>query len=434
MSDWRHADIATLHAAYGQGAVTARAVTAHFLDRIRRHNPQLHAFIEVDEAGALDAAAESDRRIREGALRPLEGIPVAVKSNIAVRGLSWNAGMELRRHIIAAEDAETVARLRHAGAVILGTLNMHEAALGATTANPWFGHAMNPHRPGHTPGGSSGGSGAAVAAGLCVAALGTDTLGSVRIPAAYNGVYGIKPTQGAVSDDGLVPLSTWLDCIGPLARTLDDLDRMLRVLTDVKPAADPRRLLVLGQLEEGCEPEIVATYERALAALPLKPEALALPHSLAEIRFAGFVETARELTRHLGSSIETDADRISPELHFLLGVARKKESEYPALYAVLQATRDAIRAAIGQDGILLTPTTPQAAFVHCDRPPATQASFTALANIAGLPAISVPAGVNGDGLPVAVQAIGWPGSEAALVELARQLETELGGSIIPALA
>lgn len=434
MSDWHLADIATLHAAYEQGETTAAMVVEHFLARIDRLDPELHAFIELDAAGALAGAAESDRRVREGTLRPLEGIPVAVKANIAIRGLSWNAGMEARREIIAREDAEAVARLRAAGAIILGSLNMHEAALGATSDNPWFGRVMNPHRVGHTPGGSSGGSGAAVAAGLCLGTLGTDTLGSVRIPAAYTGIYGIKPTHGAISSEGLAPLSEWLDSIGPLARSLDDLERLLRVLMDLPDAATPTRLLLLDGVAEDCEAEMLAAYERSIAALDLPRESLTFPDSLEKIRFASFIDAGRELMEHMGASLQDDADRISRELHFLLGIVAKRSGEYGEIRALLERTRHSLLSAIGSDGVLLTPTTPQAAFAHCERPPVTQSSFTGLANIAGLPAITIPAGVNTDQLPLAVQLVGAPGSEAALLALARKLEPELGGAIIPALA
>jgi aspartyl-tRNA(Asn)/glutamyl-tRNA(Gln) amidotransferase subunit A len=149
----------------------------------------LNAFVDWDRSAAFGDG-------------PLGDLTLGIKSNIAVAGLPWTGGMGLRRDIVAARDAEVVRRLRDAGAAILGTLNMHEAALGATTDNAFNGRTHNPHRHGHTPGGSSGGSGAAVAAGLCDAALGTDTLGSIRIPAAYNGVYGLKPTHGAVLDEG----------------------------------------------------------------------------------------------------------------------------------------------------------------------------------------------------------------------------------------
>lgn len=437
MSDWHRLDIAGLHAAYAAGTVTPSAVTEHYLARIDRLDPQLRSYIEVDRAGAEQAAADSDMRIAASAPRALEGVPVAVKANIAVRGLDWNAGMELRRGMIAPVDAEAVARLRDAGAIILGTLNMHEAALGATTDNPWFGQAINPHRPGHTPGGSSGGSGAAVAAGLCVAALGTDTLGSVRIPSAYNGVYGIKPTNGAISDEGLAPLSEWLDSIGPLTRSLADLEAVLRVLMDVDQAPAPTRMLVLDSFEGmTCEPAVLAAYEKAVAVLssllPVAP--FGLVDSPAAIRFAGFVDSALELITHLGDQRQAGRDRISGELHYMLDYAEKRSSDdYTEDRAVLLRTREALRAAIGDDGVLLTPTAPQAAFAHTPRPPVSQSAFTGLANIAGLPAISIPAGFDANAMPLAVQLIGAPGSESALLDLARTLDTHLRGYAPPQL-
>lgn len=169
--------IANLHASYRAGEVLASDVVAAMLDRIAALNGDLNAFIAIDQEGVRQAAAECDRQILSAALRLLEGIPLAIKANIDVEGLATSAGIKACENCIAGTDAKAVADLRHAGAIILGTLNMEEAALGAKTDNPWFGATHNPHRIGHTPGGSSGGSGAAVAAGFCVAALGTDTLG-----------------------------------------------------------------------------------------------------------------------------------------------------------------------------------------------------------------------------------------------------------------
>ncbi len=184
---------------------------------LEARNAPLNAFVDWD-------------RDAHGRAGQLAGLTVGIKSNIAVADLPWTGGMGVYRDRIATRDAEVVARLRAAGATILGTLNMHEAALGATTDNAFYGRTHNAHRHDYTPGGSSGGSGAAVAAGLCDVALGTDTMGSVRIPAAYNGVYGLKPTHGAVSQDGLAMLEPSLDCIGPLARDLDELERVWGVL------------------------------------------------------------------------------------------------------------------------------------------------------------------------------------------------------------
>ena len=223
----------------------AVAVTEAYLERIARINPRILAFTALDIDNARAAAAESAVRIARGEPRPLEGVPFGIKANIDIEGLATTAGVAARRDDVATSDAAVVTRLRDAGAVILGHLNMHEAALGATTDNPAYGRTENPHRIGRTPGGSSGGSGAAVAAGLCAAALGTDTMGSVRIPAAYNGVYGLKPTHGLVPDDGLVFLARRLDSIGPLARSVADLAAVMAVLAPLDEAAAVTRVATL---------------------------------------------------------------------------------------------------------------------------------------------------------------------------------------------
>lgn len=382
----------------------------------------------------------------------LAGVTVGVKSNIAVKGLPWTGGMGTRRGVLAERDAEAVRRLRNAGATILGTLNMHEAALGATSDNAFYGRTHNPHRHGYTPGGSSGGSGAAVAAGLCDLALGTDTLGSVRIPASYCGVYGLKPTYGVVPDDGLLFLEPSLDSIGPLARDLDTLERGWIVLAGEEAgprlkagvteegatASSPRppsrgpapffRLLTLADLG-GIEvqPAVRAAYQRALAALGLPATAITLPHDLATIRLAGLVDAVHYLIGELGDA--RHGDQVSPELKFILDAL---EGHQPRP-EVRTATREALVQALGDDGVMLTPTTPQVAFPHAPgtRVPVTQAGYTSLANIAGLPALAIPAGRDESGLPVSVQLMGPAGSELALIALARRLEPELGGAVHP---
>lgn len=425
--------IADLRHAYAAGEVTPAAVVEHYLGRIDARDPALRSYIELDRVGALAAAEESAQHIAGGTARPLEGVPIAVKANIAVKGLEWNAGMEARRGIIATEDAEAVKRLRDAGAIILGTLNMHEAALGATTDNPWFGRAINPHREGYTPGGSSGGSGAAVSAGFCVASLGTDTLGSVRIPAAYNGVYGIKPTHGAISDAGLVSLSERLDSIGPIAHSLDDLEILLATLCDpveVEPALE--RLIVLDHFDGfGCDPAVLAAYQKAFGLLSDMPvRALKLEDDAAGVRFAGFIVAARELIEHLGPARISAADCLSQELRFMLDYAEdRSEQDVQRATQIMVRTRTAVRRAVGDNGVLLMPTAPQAAFPHSERPPVTQSAFTAFANIAGLPAISIPAGIDDQGLPVAIQLVGPEYSEAALIAFARHLDAGLAGHV-----
>ena len=380
---------------------------------LEARNAPLDAFVDFDRSATARAG-------------PLAGITIGVKSNIAVAGLPWTAGMALHRDRIATADAAVVARLRAAGATILGSLNMHEAALGATTDNPWFGTTHNPRRVGYTPGGSSGGSGAAVAAGLCDAALGTDTLGSVRIPAAYCGVYGLKPTHGALPCAGLKSLHRGFDVIGPLARSLDMLERVWNSLfpgegrgpvasrLETCPRPSPGTVLTLDKLGGvNCEAAVSAGYDRALASF--LTTTFALP-PLDRIRVAAFVEAARELSRGLGA--DRHSDLISPALKWLLDYADAAPRNLPLLAEVRAALIDAL----GSDGILILPTAPQAAFAHGSRAPSNQADFTCLASIAGLPALALPAARDADGLPVGIQLVGPAGSEATLFEVARTLD------------
>ena len=215
---------AALAKALAAKTISSREAVTHYLARIERDNPRLRAYLHVMADSALAAAQASDTRRAQGTtLGLLDGISIAVKDNIDVAGVPTTGGTEHYRHNIAASDAFVISALKAGGAVILGKLNMHEAALGATNDNPWFGRCENPLRAGFTPGGSSGGSGAAVAAGLCAAALGSDTLGSVRVPASYCGVYGFKPSYGRISTRGVMPLSWSFDHVGILGPRVEDL-------------------------------------------------------------------------------------------------------------------------------------------------------------------------------------------------------------------
>ncbi len=377
----------------------------------------------------LNAFVDWDREARGGD-GPLAGVTLGIKSNIAVAGLPWTGGMGLYRDRIAERDAEVVAKLRKAGAIIPGMLNMHEAALGATTDNAFYGRTVNPHREDYTPGGSSGGSGAAVAAGLCDAALGTDTLGSVRIPAAYCGVYGLKPTNGFVSSEGLAFLEPSLDVIGPLARSLDMLERLWNVMAEDNPieALPVKRLILLEGLGGvDVQPAVRTAYENACTLLDLPIAHLRLADGLSDIRMAGFGMAGLWLIDHLGAARITKAELLSDELKFLLSFCEKT----PVRTEILARTRDILRATIDEETILLMPTAPQTAFAH-GRAPANQADFTALANIAGLPALALPAGWSEDGLPVSVQLVGAAASEATLFAVARQLDAALDAYRPPA--
>ncbi len=385
---------------------------------LRAANAPLNAFVDFDEAASQPTHGT------------LAGLTVGVKSNIMVKGLPWTGGMGLYRDRIADRDARVVQLLRSNGAAIIGSINMHEAALGATTDNAFFGRTHNPHRIGHTPGGSSGGSGAAVAAGLCDIALGTDTLGSVRIPAAYCGVYGLKPTAGAVSSDGLAFLDPLLDTIGPLATSLDHIEVAWRAMVEWAGEGGAfRHMLLLDDLGEvDVEPAVRVAYDRALRAVPLTSVQFALPHSPTDIVWAGLASAGRWLINDLGDAYRPDNPGLSKELKYLLGLC----AVAPERPDILMRIRTELTAALGTAGVLLLPTAPQTAFSHDQQAPASQAAFTAFANIAGLPAIAIPAGFSDDGLPVSVQLIGPAGSELRLIALARTIDGELNAYRRPA--
>lgn len=363
---------------------------------------------------------------------PLAGVTMGVKANIAVKGLHWTAGMALFRNRIAERDADVVARLRSAGASITGMLNMEEAALGAKTDNPWFGATHNPHRMGHSPGGSSGGSGAAVAAGLCDAALGTDTMGSIRIPAAYCGIYGFKPAQGRVSQHGLELAEPDFDAIGPLARSLDLLERLARVISDVgdaEAAGGYATLAALGGVE--CDAAVLQGFGAARSAMGEVAE-ITLPHPLSRVRFAGFIKTVRFMARHFA---DADPALLSDHLRRLIAYGpRRSDADWAEDQSVLAETAEALHRSLSLYGTLLLPTAPQTAFAHEDTPPANQADFTCLANVAGLPSLSLPAGFSADGLPVGVQLLGLPGQESSLFARARALDAALCAYRPPATA
>ncbi|WP_321327160.1 amidase [uncultured Parasphingorhabdus sp.] len=380
---------------------------------LKAADAELNAFVDFDESA----------RPGEG---PLHGMTIGIKANIAVEGLPWTGGIGGFRERIATRDADAVARLRAAGAAIIGTLNMEEAALGAKTDNPFFGATQNPHRIGYTPGGSSGGSAAAVAAGLCDVALGTDTMGSVRIPAAYCGIYGLKPTRGAISQDGLEIAEATLDSIGPMARSLEELEACSQVLMDWGDAQAIENIALLENLGGvECEPPVLENY-RKVSALLNATDSFSLPYPLTRIRYAGFIATSLALSESLTELLATDPSGISDHLKFLLSFGPERSpSDLAEDRIILAEVSEAVNAVVDQHGAILLPTAPQAAFSHTDRAPANQADFTCLANIAGLPAISIPAGWNDSGLPVAVQLIGAAGNEAGLLQLATRLDKSL---------
>jgi aspartyl-tRNA(Asn)/glutamyl-tRNA(Gln) amidotransferase subunit A len=413
-------------------------VLAERLGRIAREDGVIGAFWQVDAAGALAAAGR--------AVGPLAGMTVGIKDNIDVEGLQSTAGIAAFRGRVAQADAPCVGGLRRAGAVILGKLAMHEGALGATNDTPGFGRCINPLRAGYTPGGSSGGSGAAVAAGFVDLAVGTDTMGSVRIPAAYCGIVGLKPTTGLIGRSGVVPLSPALDHVGVLALTpalaARGLEAMIvddpadpafrpapagwRAVAEVPPRLAGLRIgLPQSVLAAGMEPPIraawmaVAEHLRRAGAILRE---IAIPSwDPTAVRRAGLLLIEAEAAS-LHPALIDDPEAASPGFRAALAYGRDAGSVrlVRALFRLAEVRARALRALDDCDALLM-PTAPQRAFPHGMPAPVDQADFTALANIAGLPAIALPWPAEDGGLPCSIQFVGRAHAEALLVGLAEAL-------------
>jgi len=457
--------------------LSARALTEHYLERIGARDGQLGAYLHVDHDGALAAADAVDAALAAGGdPGPLAGVPLALKDILVTRDLPTTAGSRMLEGWRPPYDATCVDRLRRAGAVILGKTNMDEFAMGSSTERSAFGPCRNPWDPERVPGGSSGGSAAAVAAGLCAGALGTDTGGSIRQPAALCGIVGIKPTYGRVSRWGVIAFASSLDQVGPMTRTVEDSALLLEVLCGHDPldstsidAPAPRlrdalgadvRGLRLGLPSEwfdepGMDPEVRAAVDAAAARLrELGAEVVpvSLPHSgvaLPTYYLIAPAEASSNLARYdgvrygrraggAGDSL-VDMYRHSrgagfgPEVvrRIMLGTFALRAGYYDAYYRKAQQARALIKAdfdrAFERVDLVLGPTSPTAAFrlgEKTDDPYAMYLAdvFTLGCNLAGLPGASVPCGFTAAGLPVGLQLIGRPLDEATLVRAAAACE------------
>ena len=426
---------AELQQAYAQGLTDPVAVTRAHLARIVQRNPARRAFVHVCEDLALQQAQASAERWASGQpLGPLDGVVMALKDNIDVVGMPCTAGTAAYAQRMPAHDAPVYQRLRDAGMVLLGKLNMHEAALGATTDNPVYGRCINPLREGYTPGGSSGGSAAAVADHLCTIAMGTDTMGSVRIPAAYCGVMGMIPTRTRFPTDGIVPLSPTLDVAGPLARSGDDLARTMACLLDIRLApagqASVWRGLRVGTLLQTTEVEMAPAVQAAWQATQKRLQAhgaqlqtVVLPDwSPARNRLHALLmsewESADYWLNALGPELPGLSVGLQKMLHYGARLSAEKRQASQSAIDGLRAQAGAVFADID---VLLLPTTPHASFAHSEAAPASQADWACLANMLGAPALSFPCPT--EGLPVSCQLLAAPGQDERLLSLACALDT-----------
>lgn len=455
-----------LAAAIREGRTTATAACEHYLARVAALNPAVNAYLTVLPEEALAAAQAADEALARGwPPGPLHGVPIAVKDLVAVRGLPARAGSALRADDPpATEDATALARLRAAGAVLLGTLNMDEFAAGFTTENSHYGPCRNPWDRQRVAGGSSGGSAAAVAAGMAAATLGSDTNGSIRVPAALCGVVGLKPTYGRVSRAGVVPFSWSLDHIGPITRTVADAALLFSILAGPDPR-DPSALPdpvadVLATLEAGpgglrvgvlrrqcvapCFPEVVAAFDAAVARLSrhLAVEEVEAP-DLESARPASAVITWVEGSGYHRRDVQARPERFDPITRNRFRAAALLPA---AAYAQAQRVRAVVRQRLGEAfrrvDALLTPTTPFAAPLLVETSEVLELNgvrgpargllgfATQPFSFAGLPALSVPIGLAPGGLPVGLQVVGPALGEATVLRLGRCLEMlGIGGAL-----
>ena len=468
-----HRPIHELTDAYRRGDLTPTAVAESYLARIAALDARVGAYLTVVREHALAAAQESERRWRAGApLGPLDGAPLALKDVLCTRGVRTTCGSKMLEAFVPPYDATVVERLRAAGAVVLGKTNLDEFAMGSSTEHSAFHPTRNPWDLSRVPGGSSGGSAAAVAGGLAAGAFGSDTGGSIRQPAAFCGVVGMKPTYGRVSRYGLVALASSLDQIGPFAQDVEDTALLLGAIAGhdrrdstsiAAPVPDymaelPRGVdgLTLGLPDEyfidGMDPEVERAVREAidvLRGLGARIERVSLPttrHSLAAYYIILPAEASSNLARYDGVKYglrvpgrdlvdmesRTRAAGFGAEVRrrIMLGTYALSAGYYDAYYGKAQSVRTLVRrefaAAFARVDLIVAPTTPNVAFKHGEKEDPLSMYlndvFTIPGNLSGIPGVSVPCGFSGAGLPIGLQILGRPLDEARVLRAAYAYE------------
>jgi aspartyl-tRNA(Asn)/glutamyl-tRNA(Gln) amidotransferase subunit A len=422
-------------------------LTQACLKRIEKYNPALKAFITVTGEQALASAKAMEAEQQKGKWRgPLHGIPIALKDNMDTAGVRTTGASEVFKDRIPSEDAEVVRRLKNAGAIVLGKLNLHEFAFGGTSSVTYFGAVHNPWALDRVPGGSSGGSAAAVAADLCFGALGTDTAGSVRIPASYCGVVGLKPTYGRVSIRGVIPLFWSLDHVGPICKTVEDAASMLGAIagydaqdptTVDTPVPDYSRAMKMpvSKLRLGIpqtpffdslDPDVAKAVNTALDVLR-KLTAGAADIQLPATTYPVQVWSAESYAYH-AKWIKESPNKYQPTTRRAIqSGADVKAADYADALRQVNLLRREIRKTFANVDLLITPTMPTpapligatGANVNGD---AVSIRNTSPFDVFGLPTISVPCGFSSSGLPIGLQISGAPFAESTVLALAQAYE------------
>jgi aspartyl-tRNA(Asn)/glutamyl-tRNA(Gln) amidotransferase subunit A len=419
-----------LRARYTARELSPVEVLDDVAQRIAEREPELNAFITLTLDGAREQARAAEREYATGDARPLAGIPLAVKDLFDTAGVRTTYGSRIFAGHVPDADAEAVRRVRAAGAVIVGKTLTHEFAWGITSVNPHFGPCRNPYDPERVPGGSSGGSAVALATGMCALALGTDTGGSIRIPAAFCGVSGLKPTYGRVSARGVFPLAPSLDHVGPMARTPADVRLLYDVLAAPAPASPAPRIALCPDLHRHLlDSDVQLAFDAAVAALDA--EIVEVPFPGAERIFPAFAELqhAEAAFSHAGL-FPARADEYGADVR-----ARLQRAVTVTLhdYLAAAATRTQIVSAFARAfetaDLILTPIAACAPATILDPPPDFRdrvLTYTVPQDMAGLPACAVPVGFDALGLPVGVQLTGPPGSEGRVLAAAEALYSRVG--------
>ena len=453
--------IESLVTAIRQGRISPVEATQECLARIRQLDPRLRAFITLDAEGALRVAKEREAEAGAGQWRgPLHGVPLAFKDLCHVRGLPTSCGTKTREYFTAEHDCTALGRLVAAGAITLGKLNMTEMAMGPFGDNAHHGHVQNPWRAGHVSGGSSSGSGAAVAAGLCLGALGSDTGGSIRLPAACCGIVGLKPTYGRVSRAGAMALSWSNDHIGPMARTVRDTALLLQIVAGrdrldattshravpdylaglTRGIAGLRVVVPENFFFQGVDAEVESGVRAALVALEglgarVEEAPVPDPQTMNDV--------CNVISRSEAAAIHARLFRERPEeiqpvvrARLALGLHIPAHEYLQALRLRARLTRDFIHAVFAGADVLVAPVIPEPApsLTHATEAPVEelvrrQGRFSRLTrtfNGLGLPALSMPCGFSGTGLPLAFQVVGRPFAEATVLRVGHAYEQSAG--------
>jgi len=457
--------------ALAAGQISSAELVERSLARIRDVDPDLHGFLGLrEEAARAEAKAADERRRRDEPRSPLDGIPVAIKDNILQQDEPGTCASRILEGFVSPYDSTVCERLGRAGAIVLGRTNMDEFAMGSSTEHSAFGPTRNPWDPERTPGGSSGGSAVAVASGAVPAAFGSDTGGSIRQPASFCGVVGLKPTYGRVSRYGLVAFASSLDQIGPLARSAEDCALLLGAIAGHDPRDStslPRPVpdyaealsgdvsgLVVGLpretfVEEGVDPGVLARVHEAVRELEragAKTREVSLPrtsYAIATYYLVANAEASSNLARYDGVRFglrsqgsgslgemyrRTRSEGFGPEVkrRILLGTFALSAGYYDAYYAKAMRVRTLLRQdleqALGPCDVLAMPTTPEVAFRLGEKTsdPLTMYLsdiYTVSANLAGLPGISIPCGL-ANGMPVGLQLLSRALDESTLLRVA----------------